>query len=162
MSVISTAARKSHLYGFWVFSIPNLIRQETGTFLYSSYSVCFPILPPLFQMARCKQLICDPSYVPDRVRPAGKVVRVICILSHPVRGTNDANSCQIIIPQNQVGRKSGECRCLRMWCSWEFMEMGAGTRIFCFWLLHSLMGWNAVYPTLAVSILATLQFLSNS
>lgn len=58
-------------------------------------------------MARCKQLICDPSYVPDRVRKAGQVIRIICVLSHPIKNTNDANSCQIIIPQNQVNRKSG-------------------------------------------------------
>lgn len=62
--------------------------------------------PP--QVARCKQLICDPSYIPDRVRKAGQVIRVICILSHPIKNTNDANSCQIIIPQNQVNRNSGE------------------------------------------------------
>lgn len=61
----------------------------------------------LSQVARCKQLICDPSYVPDRVRKAGQVIRIICILSHPIKNTNDANSCQIIIPQNQVNRKSG-------------------------------------------------------
>lgn len=61
----------------------------------------------LLQVARCKQLICDPSYVPDRVRKAGQVIRIICILSHPIKNTNDANSCQIIIPQNQVNRKSG-------------------------------------------------------
>uniref|UniRef100_A0A8C6QFR8 Rab GDP dissociation inhibitor n=1 Tax=Nannospalax galili TaxID=1026970 RepID=A0A8C6QFR8_NANGA len=53
------------------------------------------------QIARCKQLICDPSYVKDRVEKV-----VICILSHPIKNTNDANSCQIIIPQNQVKRKS--------------------------------------------------------
>lgn len=64
--------------------------------------------PP--QVARCKQLICDPSYIPDRVRKAGQVIRVICILSHPIKNTNDANSCQIIIPQNQVNRNSGESR----------------------------------------------------
>lgn len=61
----------------------------------------------LSQVARCKQLICDPSYIPDRVRKAGQVIRIICILSHPIKNTNDANSCQIIIPQNQVNRKSG-------------------------------------------------------
>uniref|UniRef100_A0A8B9JAB7 Rab GDP dissociation inhibitor n=1 Tax=Astyanax mexicanus TaxID=7994 RepID=A0A8B9JAB7_ASTMX len=61
------------------------------------------------EIARCKQLICDPSYIPDRVRKAGQVIRVICILSHPIKNTNDANSCQIIIPQNQVNRKSGQC-----------------------------------------------------
>lgn len=60
------------------------------------------------QIARCKQLICDPSYIADRVRKAGQVIRVICVLSHPIKNTNDANSCQIIIPQNQVNRKSGQ------------------------------------------------------
>lgn len=62
----------------------------------------------LFQIARCKQLICDPSYVKDRVEKVGQVIRVICILSHPIKNTSDASSCQIIIPQNQVNRKSGE------------------------------------------------------
>lgn len=37
-----------------------------------------------------------------------KVVRAICILSHPIANTKDAQSCQIIIPQNQVNRNSGE------------------------------------------------------
>ncbi|NXP46860.1 GDIB inhibitor, partial [Heliornis fulica] len=59
------------------------------------------------EVARCKQLICDPSYISDRVTKVGQVIRVICILSHPIKNTNDANSCQIIIPQNQVNRKSG-------------------------------------------------------
>lgn len=65
-------------------------------------------LHALLQIARCKQLICDPSYVKDRVEKVGQVIRVICILSHPIKNTNDANSCQIIIPQNQVNRKSGK------------------------------------------------------
>lgn len=71
------------------------------------------------QVARCKQLICDPSYIQDRVRKAGQVIRVICILSHPIKNTNDANSCQIIIPQNQVNRKSGE-----EWTKYRFTKMG--------------------------------------
>lgn len=64
------------------------------------------------EVARCKQLICDPSYVPGRVRKVGRVIRVICILNHPIRNTNDANSCQIIIPQNQVNRKSDIYVCM--------------------------------------------------
>ncbi|KAH0617187.1 hypothetical protein JD844_028999 [Phrynosoma platyrhinos] len=64
------------------------------------------------EVARCKQLICDPSYVSDRVKKVGKVIRVICILSHPIKNTNDANSCQIIIPQNQVNRKSDIYVCM--------------------------------------------------
>ncbi|KAJ6666298.1 hypothetical protein lerEdw1_000570 [Lerista edwardsae] len=64
------------------------------------------------EIARCKQLICDPSYVPELVKKVGKVIRVICILSHPIKNTNDANSCQIIIPQNQVNRKSDIYVCM--------------------------------------------------
>lgn len=44
----------------------------------------------------------------DRVTKVGQVIRVICILSHPIANTSDNNSCQIIIPQNQVNRKHGE------------------------------------------------------
>ncbi|XP_023664624.1 rab GDP dissociation inhibitor beta [Paramormyrops kingsleyae] len=57
------------------------------------------------EIARCKQLICDPSYIMDKVSKVGQVIRVICIMNHPIKNTSDANSCQIIIPQNQVNRK---------------------------------------------------------
>lgn len=58
------------------------------------------------EVARCKQVYCDPSYVPDRVKKVGRVVRCICLLNHPIPNTKDALSCQIIIPQKQLGRKS--------------------------------------------------------
>ncbi|XP_045931759.1 rab GDP dissociation inhibitor beta isoform X3 [Micropterus dolomieu] len=58
------------------------------------------------KLFHCKQLICDPSYVPNRVRKVGRVIRVICLLNHPVKNTHEANSCQIIIPQTQLNRKS--------------------------------------------------------
>uniref|UniRef100_A0A8C4ERR5 Rab GDP dissociation inhibitor n=1 Tax=Dicentrarchus labrax TaxID=13489 RepID=A0A8C4ERR5_DICLA len=58
------------------------------------------------KLFHCKQLICDPSYVPNRVRKVGRVIRVICLLNHPVKNTHDANSCQIILPQAQLNRKS--------------------------------------------------------
>lgn len=54
----------------------------------------------------CKQLICDPSYVPSQVRKVGRVIRVVCLLNHPVKQTQEAGSCQIIIPQTQLDRKS--------------------------------------------------------
>ncbi|KAJ8249615.1 hypothetical protein COCON_G00228310 [Conger conger] len=57
------------------------------------------------EVARCKQLICDPSYAMDRASKVGQVIRVICIMNHPIKNTSDANSCQLIIPQNQVNRK---------------------------------------------------------
>jgi Rab GDP dissociation inhibitor len=58
------------------------------------------------ETARCKQVYCDPSYVPDKTEKVGQVVRCICLLNHPIPNTKDALSCQIIIPQKQVGRKS--------------------------------------------------------
>ncbi|CAF2157362.1 unnamed protein product [Rotaria magnacalcarata] len=58
------------------------------------------------QTARCKAVICDPSYVPDKVKKVGRVIRAICLLRHPVkvRGDTKPASCQIIIPQKQVQR----------------------------------------------------------
>ncbi|KAM3877789.1 rab GDP dissociation inhibitor beta [Diretmus argenteus] len=58
------------------------------------------------ELFHCKQLICDPSYVPNRVKKVGRFIRVICLLNHPIKNTHEANSCQIIIPQTQLNRKS--------------------------------------------------------
>ncbi|XP_013773852.1 rab GDP dissociation inhibitor beta-like [Limulus polyphemus] len=58
------------------------------------------------ETAKCKQVYCDPSYVPDRVEKVGQVIRCICLMNHPIPNTKDALSCQIIIPQKQVGRHS--------------------------------------------------------
>ncbi|KAF7721375.1 Rab GDP dissociation inhibitor alpha [Apophysomyces ossiformis] len=57
------------------------------------------------ETARAKQVICDPSYAKDKVRSTGKVVRAICFLKHAIPGTSDADSVQIVIPQNELGRK---------------------------------------------------------
>ncbi|CCE64224.1 hypothetical protein TPHA_0H00130 [Tetrapisispora phaffii CBS 4417] len=52
-------------------------------------------------------VIADPSYFAEKCKASGqKVVRVICVLNHPVSNTKDADSLQIIIPQSQVGRKN--------------------------------------------------------
>ncbi|KAL6041147.1 Rab GDP dissociation inhibitor alpha [Balamuthia mandrillaris] len=58
------------------------------------------------EIAKCKFVIGDPSYFPNKVKEVGKVVRTICFLEHPLPNTNDSESCQIIIPQKQVGRHS--------------------------------------------------------
>lgn len=58
------------------------------------------------ETAKCKMVICDPSYASDLVKKTGQVARCICILDHPIPNTKDSLSCQIIIPQNQVNRKS--------------------------------------------------------
>jgi hypothetical protein len=70
------------------------------------------------ETVRAKRVIGDPSYFGAgkemeeggkvRVVETGKVIRAICILKHPIPGTDDSDSAQIIIPQNQVGRKNGK------------------------------------------------------
>jgi Rab GDP dissociation inhibitor len=64
------------------------------------------------ETVKAKQVIGDPSYFGSssesgklRVVDDGMVVRAICILKHPIPGTDDSDSVQIIIPQNQVQRK---------------------------------------------------------
>ena len=62
------------------------------------------------ETVKAKQVIGDPSYFTSRVEETGKVIRAICFLKHPIPGTEDADSCQIIIPQNQVNRRNGMSR----------------------------------------------------
>jgi Rab GDP dissociation inhibitor len=66
------------------------------------------------ETVKAKQVIGDPSYFGSssesgklRVVEDGKVIRAICILKHPIPGTEESDSVQIIIPQNQVQRKHG-------------------------------------------------------
>ncbi|GAX13002.1 hypothetical protein FisN_2Hh489 [Fistulifera solaris] len=72
------------------------------------------------QMAKAPMIIGDPSYFDaSKIRASSKVIRCICILDHPIPGTNTTNfagmslgqgepleSVQIVIPGPQVGRKS--------------------------------------------------------
>jgi len=71
------------------------------------------------ETVKAKKVIGDPSYFGAgrelgeegeggkvRVVETGKVIRAICILKHAIPGTDEADSAQIIIPQNQVGRKN--------------------------------------------------------
>ena len=61
--------------------------------------------------AKAPLVICDPSYVMNlngKVRENGKVIRAICILDHPIPSTNESTSCQIILPQKQLGRRYGK------------------------------------------------------
>ena len=61
------------------------------------------------EVALAPIIIGDPSYFPkDKVKQVGSVIRSICLLSKPVKGI-EGDSGQIIIPQKQLGRKSGEC-----------------------------------------------------
>ena len=63
------------------------------------------------QTARAPLIICDPSYVKglNKTKPVGKVIRVICIMDHPIPNTDNVPSIQIILPQKQLNRSSGKC-----------------------------------------------------
>jgi Rab GDP dissociation inhibitor len=58
------------------------------------------------EVAKTRMVIGDPTYFPDRVKKVGRVVRAICIMDHPIPNTNNAVSCQIILPGNQCDRKN--------------------------------------------------------
>lgn len=57
---------------------------------------------------KCKTILADPTYFPERVKPVSRLLRAICILDHPVDKANNSDSFQLIIPQSQVGRKNGQ------------------------------------------------------
>lgn len=61
-------------------------------------------------LLKCKQLIADPSYFvdTDKVKPNGKIIRAYAILSHPLPNTNNADSCQIIIPYSQLRNRKND------------------------------------------------------
>lgn len=57
------------------------------------------------ETVKTKAVIGDPSYFPQKVKQTGSVVRIICFLNHPIPNTGDADSVQLVIPQNQVKRQ---------------------------------------------------------
>lgn len=58
------------------------------------------------ETAKAPMVIGDPTYFPEKVKRTGqKLIRAICILDHPVPNTDNLDSLQLIIPQNQLKRK---------------------------------------------------------
>ena len=51
-------------------------------------------------------LISEPSYMEkfNKVQIKQRIIRRICFMNHPIPGIGEIDSCQIIIPQNQIGR----------------------------------------------------------
>jgi Rab GDP dissociation inhibitor len=61
------------------------------------------------EIAKAPIVVGDPSYflVSNKCKEAGKVVRAICLLNHPIPNiAENAKSCQIIIPQSELNRKN--------------------------------------------------------
>ena len=50
-----------------------------------------------------------PAAAPAQVRKTARVVRAMCVLSHPIPSTGDSHSVQIILPQKQLNRRHGAC-----------------------------------------------------
>ncbi|MCJ1294337.1 Rab GDP dissociation inhibitor alpha [Xylographa carneopallida] len=57
------------------------------------------------------KILADPSYFPGKVQVVGHLLKAICILNHPIASTDNSDSCQLIIPQSQVGRKNAHNVC---------------------------------------------------
>ncbi|KAG0301918.1 Rab GDP dissociation inhibitor alpha [Dissophora globulifera] len=57
------------------------------------------------EVAKCSQIVCDPSYAPKKVKKTGQVIRVICLLNEPIPCTDDADSLHLIMPQKQLRRQ---------------------------------------------------------
>lgn len=47
----------------------------------------------------------DPSYFPELCEKSGQVVRAIALLDHPIPGTQDTDSFQVIFPGASVNRQ---------------------------------------------------------
>jgi Rab GDP dissociation inhibitor len=58
------------------------------------------------EVAKCRAVICDPSYAREKTKKIGQAARAICILDHPIPNTDNSESCQIIIPAPQVKRQN--------------------------------------------------------
>ncbi len=50
-------------------------------------------------------VIADPTYALDMCVSVAKIIRVYCILNHPISCTDGSNSCQIVLPFRQIGRR---------------------------------------------------------
>jgi Rab GDP dissociation inhibitor len=101
-------ARLSAIYGGTYMldkPIDEIVRDEAGKFVGVRSGE---------ETVKAAQVIGDPSYFlgsktregEEKVFEEGKVVRAICFLKHPIPGTDDSDSTQLIIPQKQVNRKN--------------------------------------------------------
>merc|ERR550539_1914628 len=85
-----------------------MLRREIEEVLYDDKGAVTGVKVKDEGRATCKTLIGDPSYFQgtNKVVKTGTVARWLCILDHPVEGTNNAHSAQIILPTKQTGHKS--------------------------------------------------------
>lgn len=87
-----------------------MLNTDINEILYENGKVCGVKGPQ--GTAKCQTVICDPTYaircgLKQRVQFVDKIIRCICILNHPIPGTENLPSVQIILPQRQIKRKNG-------------------------------------------------------
>jgi Rab GDP dissociation inhibitor len=58
------------------------------------------------EVAKCKFVVGDPSYFPNKVKKTGRIIRTICVLNHPIPNTSKEHSLQIILPQRELKRRN--------------------------------------------------------
>ncbi len=59
------------------------------------------------ESANAPIIIGDPTYFADKVQKSGKkVIRKIFVIKNPIKGTDNSDSAQIIIPQSTVNRRN--------------------------------------------------------
>jgi len=85
-----------------------MLRREIEEVMYDDSGAVTGVKVKDEGSATCKTLIGDPSYFAgtNKVVKTGTVARWLCILDHPVEGTNNSHSAQIILPTKQTGHKS--------------------------------------------------------
>lgn len=93
-------ARLSAIYGGTY-----MLGTPVDELLYDPASGCVRGIRSGDQTVTCDAIIADPTYVREQVLKAHRVIRAICLLDHPIPSTGNSDSCQIIIPQRQLGRK---------------------------------------------------------
>lgn len=84
-----------------------MLNQQVEKFVFDDQGKVCGVQNTAGEVAKCKTVVCDPTYVkdlPGKVKKTGRVIRVICILTAPIPETGDKSSCQIIIPQKQLKR----------------------------------------------------------
>lgn len=79
-------------------------------------------------VCKAKMVVGDPSYFPGKVEKTGQVVRVMAIMSHPIEGSNESGSCQVIFPQGAVNRKND----IYMFCISGGHKVAPGGKFVCF------------------------------
>lgn len=70
-----------------------MLNTKVDEILFSNGKVCG--IKNGNEEAKAPLIICDPSYVQNikKVKPVGKIIRVICIMDHTIPNTNEATSC---------------------------------------------------------------------